>query len=76
MTLGTLSSDVVMPIIGSDRITMGLSPTSMHLDPSGLSAPVAVIVAPASSGISLWLIVALALGGWYAYKQGWLGGLA
>lgn len=76
MTLGTLSPDLVTPILGSDALTVGLSPTSMHADPSGLSAPVAVIVAPASSGISLWMLVALALGGWYAYKQGWLGGLA
>ncbi len=82
MYLGDFNSSVAVPIVGSDAITVGLSPTTMHVDPvSGLPevyavAPgTAVVVQPATSGVPLWLIAALALGAWYGYKRGWFSGL-
>jgi hypothetical protein len=33
--------------------------------------PFTTVAQPAASGVSLWLIAALALGVWYAYRQGW-----
>lgn len=81
MYLGDFDPSVAVPIVGSDRITQGLSPTTMHIDPvSGLpmseamAAPVAV-VQPASSNMSLWLIAALALVAWYGWEHGWFRGL-
>lgn len=71
------------PIVGSDRMTVGLSPTTMHVDPvSGLPESMAaapgttVIVQPAttapvaSSGFP-WLLLALAGVAYYGYKEGW-----
>jgi hypothetical protein len=76
--IGASNSSVAVPIVGSDRITTGYSPSTMHVDPvSGIpfeqeAAQAAVIVVqPASHGVSLWLIAALALGAWWAYRQGW-----
>lgn len=82
MYLGDFNSSVAIPIVGSDRITMGLSPTTMHVDPvsglpesqavaPGTTVVVAPAAAPVASGMSPLLIAALALGAWYAYKQGW-----
>ncbi len=63
-------------------MTQGYSPATMHVDPvtgvpyTSEAAPgVTVVVAPVSSGPSIWLLAALALGAWYAYKQGWLSGI-
>lgn len=76
--LGDFNSDIAVPVTGSDRMTTGFSSATMHVDPvTGIpftqeAAPVTVVVAPpASSGMSLWLIAALALGAWYAYNQRW-----
>lgn len=76
--IGDQVSSVAVPIVGSDAITVGLSPSTMHVDPvSGLPEAAAiapgttVVVQSATSGVSLWLIAALALGAWYGYKQGW-----
>lgn len=83
MYLGDFNSDVAVPITGSDRVTTGYSPSTMHVDPaSGVDyvtetmqaeapAPVTVVVTPASTGPSMLLLAALAFGAWYAYKQGW-----
>jgi len=73
------NSSVAVPIVGSDRATIGFSPTTMHVDPvSGLPEAQAVapgttvvVAAPASSGPSIWLLGALAFGAWYAYEHGW-----
>lgn len=77
MNLGDYSS-LAVPIMGSDRASVGYSPTTMHVDPStGLTfaseaAPVVVIApAPASSGVPWMLLLALAGVAWYGYKQGW-----
>ena len=83
MYLGDFNSDIAVPIVGSDAMTTGLSPTTMHVDPvSGLPEAMAVApgttvvvtpaaAAPASSGMSPLFLIALAGVAWYGYKQGW-----
>jgi hypothetical protein len=68
-----MNSLALMPIVGSDQLTMGLTPTSMHANPGALAVvPVATVAAPASGSSSLVWIALLALAGWYAWKKGWL----
>lgn len=77
-------SNLAVPIVGSDMITTGLSPTTMHVDPvSGLPESQAVapgttvVVAPAvpsPSGFP-WMLLALAGVAWYGWEQGWFAGL-
>ena len=71
-------------VYGSDQMTVGLSPTTMHVDPvSGLPeaqavAPgttVVVAPTPASGGVPWMLLLVLAGVAWYGYKQGWFAGL-
>lgn len=77
--LGDFNSDIAIPVTGSDRMTTGFSPATMHVDPvtgipfsqEAAQPAVTVVVPPASSGVSWLLVAALALGAWYAYKQGW-----
>lgn len=81
--IGSSDSSVAVPIVGSDRVTTGYSPTTMHVDPvTGVpfdqeAANTTVIVqpVPASSGMSWMLILALAGIAYYGYKQGWFDGL-
>lgn len=79
MGLGYLNSNLGIPIVGSDYVTTGLSPTTMHVDPvSGLPEAQAVapgttvVVAPAaaSSGFP-WMLLALAGVAWYGWEHGW-----
>ena len=84
MYLGDFNSSIAVPIVGSDYVTTGLSPTTMHVDPvSGLPesqavAPGTTVVvapaAPASSGFP-WMLLALAGVAWYGWEQGWFKGL-
>ncbi len=81
--IGDQNSSLAIPIVGSDAMTVGLSPTTMHVDPvSGLPesqavAPgttVVVAPAPASSGFP-WMLLVVAGVAWYGYEQGWFKGL-
>lgn len=81
MYLGSLTPNVAVPIVGSDRITQGLSPTTMHVDPvsglpmtEALAVPVAV-VQPASSGVPWVLLLIVAGVAWYGWEHGWFKGL-
>lgn len=70
-------------VYGSDRLTTGLSPTTMHVDPvsgfpeaQAVAPGTTVIVAPstapvASGGVPWMLLLMLAGVGYYGYKQGW-----
>lgn len=71
MNLGDYSS-LASPIMGSD-LTVGYSPTTMHMDPFAQPAPVVVVApaAPASSGVPWMLLLVLAGVAYYGYKQGW-----
>lgn len=70
-----------IPVVGSDRVTTGLSPVTMHVDPvSGLPETMAaspgttVIVqsaAPVASGGVPWMLLALAGVAYYGYREGW-----
>lgn len=70
-------------VYGSDQMTVGLSPTTMHVDPvSGLPESQAVapgttvvVAPPTSSGVPWMLLLALTGLAWYGYKQGWFDGL-
>lgn len=73
------NSSVAVPITGSDRMTTGYSPSTMHVDPttgmdyaSEAAQPAVTVVVQPASGLSPMLIfAALALVAWYGYKQGW-----
>jgi hypothetical protein len=79
MMLGDFSTDIAYaPIRGSDRLTVGLTPSTMHanpgIDPSAavaMPASVAAVPAAASSSSLIWIAI-LAFAAWYAWKKGWL----
>lgn len=84
MYLGDFNSAVAVPITGSDRVTTGYSPSTMHIDPvtgipfgQELVMPVDAVVLPlplqpASNGLSpLIMFVVVGAIAWYGYKQGW-----
>ena len=82
MRLGDVATNLDVPIVGSDVLTVGFSPTTMHIDPvSGLTfaqdaanaqAAAAAASAPAAtSGVPWFWLLLIGGVGWYAYSQGW-----
>lgn len=86
MNLGLITSAASQPITGSDMVTTGYSPDTMHVNPvtgvpfydeqqAAIAAQQAAAVAAAQpQGMStgtLILLAAVAWGAWYGYKHGW-----